>query len=300
MKEVRWHGRGGQGAKSMSQVLAEAWLQEGRYVQAFPEYGPERSGAPVAAYTRMSERPIRIHHAVRSPDAVVVLDPTLLGEVPVAAGLKPEGFLLVNSQESLEQWHTQEGLAGRLLRVPAENLAREAGARFANVVMLGALARELGGPRLEMLSQAFSTSFAKLAPKHQEANLRALEAGYRFEPQETRREPAKARPPDVVRSLADLPGGAVLAEDAYHPSTGGWRAGIKPVVDLEACVSCLLCWVYCPDAAIHTDGKNLLGFDYDHCKGCELCVKACPTGAITMLPEHLPLPSSGLLRGLHG
>jgi len=81
------------------------------------------------------------------------------------------------------------------------------------------------------------------------------------------------------------PGGVVLRDEAVQPATGGWRTGLMPVADHSACVDCLLCWLYCPDAAITLDGTAFAGFDLDHCKGCELCAAVCPTGAITMEAE---------------
>jgi len=81
------------------------------------------------------------------------------------------------------------------------------------------------------------------------------------------------------------PGGVVAAGDAEQPSTGGWRTGLRPEVELSACVNCLLCWLYCPDSAVLLDGTAFAGFDYEHCKGCEICAFACPTGAIAMVAE---------------
>jgi 2-oxoacid:acceptor oxidoreductase delta subunit (pyruvate/2-ketoisovalerate family) len=93
-----------------------------------------------------------------------------------------------------------------------------------------------------------------------------------------------------LRTWEQLPvGGAVLVDHAVHPRTGSWRTGVKPRVELSACVNCLLCWLYCPDSAIALDGEAFAGFDYDHCKGCEICAAVCPTGAITMVPEEASL-----------
>ncbi len=97
--EYRWHGRGGQGAWTASELLARTALFEGKYIQSFPEFGPERMGAPVTAFTRISTEPIRIHSAVYEPDVVVVLDPTLLKTVPVASGLDENGIIIVNSAD---------------------------------------------------------------------------------------------------------------------------------------------------------------------------------------------------------
>jgi 2-oxoacid:acceptor oxidoreductase delta subunit (pyruvate/2-ketoisovalerate family) len=80
-------------------------------------------------------------------------------------------------------------------------------------------------------------------------------------------------------------GGVVVRDEAEQPSTGSWRTGLKPVAQLDRCVNCLLCWLYCPDAAVTLDGTTFTGFDLDHCKGCELCAAVCPTGAIRMVPD---------------
>ncbi|MDH5663207.1 MAG: 2-oxoacid:acceptor oxidoreductase family protein, partial [Candidatus Bathyarchaeota archaeon] len=98
--EVRWHGRGGQGAWTASELLARAAINEGKYIQSFPEFGPERMGAPVRAFTRISDEPIQTHCAVYNPDVVAVLDPSLLKAVPVTEGLNDEGILIVNSKEN--------------------------------------------------------------------------------------------------------------------------------------------------------------------------------------------------------
>src|SRR4051794_20891213 len=149
VKEIRWHARAGQGAKTASQLYATAQLHAGKSVQAFPEYGPERRGAPIRAFTRASSRPIRRHDAVRNPDVVVVLEPTLLREANVAEGLRSGGLVLVNADEA-----PLELSSGTVKCVPATRLAAENGCGFANVVMLGAVAAALGEPPLETLANA--------------------------------------------------------------------------------------------------------------------------------------------------
>jgi pyruvate ferredoxin oxidoreductase gamma subunit len=149
LTEIRWHARAGQGAKTAAQVLALALMRSGQNVQAFPEYGPERRGAPLKAFTRTSSRPIRRHDSVTSPDLVVVLEPTLVRESDVTNGLREGGKLLVNAE------HTPPELAGVAVTcIPATRLAAERGSGFANIVMLGAVAAALGEPPLECLEDA--------------------------------------------------------------------------------------------------------------------------------------------------
>ncbi|HZO97964.1 MAG TPA: 2-oxoacid:acceptor oxidoreductase family protein [Gaiellaceae bacterium] len=141
LAEVRWHARAGQGAKTAAHALALALLERGKSVQAFPEYGPERRGAPLRAYTRLSDRPIRRHDGVTEPDLVVVLEPTLVREVDVAEGLREDGLVLVSGET------VPPGLERVAVRcVPA--------ARDANLVMLGAAAAALGEPPLEAVQDA--------------------------------------------------------------------------------------------------------------------------------------------------
>jgi pyruvate ferredoxin oxidoreductase gamma subunit len=149
LTEIRWHARAGKGAKTASQVLALALMRTGRSVQSFPEYGPERRGAPLRAYTRVSDRPIRRHDAVIEPDVVVVLEPSLVHEAGVTDGLDEDGLVLLNAEAVPEE------LADRNVRcVPATRLAAERGSGFVNVVMLGAVAAVLGEPPLAELQEA--------------------------------------------------------------------------------------------------------------------------------------------------
>ena len=149
MTEIRWHARAGQGAKTAAQILALALLRTGKGVQAFPEYGPERRGAPLRAFTRVADRPIRRHDSVTDPDVVVVLEPSLVHEAGVADGLAPDGYVLFNGEEPPAEL---DGVDVRC--VPAQRLATAIGSDFVNVVMLGAVAAELGEPPLAELQDA--------------------------------------------------------------------------------------------------------------------------------------------------
>ena len=145
--EIRWHGRGGQGAVTASEILAEAALAEGKYFQAFPDYGPERMGAPIRAYTRISSSPIRQHCQITEPDAVVVLDPTLIGVVDFTEGLKDGGVLVVNTADSPAELRKKLGFErGKVFTIDATRIALDTiGRNIPNTPMTGALIKALGG-----------------------------------------------------------------------------------------------------------------------------------------------------------
>jgi 2-oxoacid:acceptor oxidoreductase gamma subunit (pyruvate/2-ketoisovalerate family) len=173
LTEIRWHARAGQGAKTAAQILALASMREGRGVQAFPEYGPERRGAPLRAYTRISDGPVRRHDSITDPDVVVVLEPSLVHDGGVADGLKADGLVVVNADEAPPE------LAGVDVRpVPATRLAATLGSGFANLVVLGAVARALGEPTLDHLQAAAGEALGtKVAPADVS---RALREGYEW------------------------------------------------------------------------------------------------------------------------
>lgn len=146
MMEVRWHGRGGQGAKTAALLLADAAFDAGKYVQGFPEYGPERMGAPITAYTRISSDKITIHSNIYEPDYVVVVDETLIGVVDVMKGLKPAGAVIVNTEKKPDEIRRcLENYDGRLYTIDAQRISQEAlGRPFPNTPMLGAVVKVSG------------------------------------------------------------------------------------------------------------------------------------------------------------
>jgi pyruvate ferredoxin oxidoreductase gamma subunit len=162
MREIRWHARAGQGAKTAAQLYASAALRSGKEAQAFPEYGPERRGAPLRAYTRVDDVPIRRHDSITHPDLVVVLEPTLVRETDVADGLEPGGQLLMNAETAPPELDGVD-----VTCVPATRLAAAGGSGFANVVMLGAVAAALGVPPIEFVEDAAAEQLAKKAPPDQ-------------------------------------------------------------------------------------------------------------------------------------
>lgn len=159
--EFRWHGRGGQGAWTASELLARTALKEGKYIQSFPEFGPERMGAPVAAFTRISSKPIRIHCAVYEPDVVIVLDPTLLKSVAVASGLVDDGIIIVNSTESPENVRKQlNSDKGTLWVIPATEIALNIlGLPITNTALLGTVAKATNIVSLDTIEQTVKDRF---------------------------------------------------------------------------------------------------------------------------------------------
>lgn len=179
INEIRWHGRGGQGAKTVSKLLAQAMMDTGYYVQAFPEYGPERSGAPIKAYNRFSDRPIRLHCGVTEPNTVVVLDNTLLKEIDVLSGLKEDGLLIINTSKENEAIREQLQYSGQLLCIDGNGIAQYSGGGFANTVLVGTVASQIGNLPLENVLNAAKALFQKKLPaKKLEYNLEAIKAGF--------------------------------------------------------------------------------------------------------------------------
>ena len=180
MIEIRWHGRGGQGVVTVSKLLASSALTEGKYIQAFPEFGPERMGAPIRSFTRISDEPITVHSQVTNPDVVVVLDPTLIGEIDLTEGLKKDGVLIVNTTKSPQELK-KKLKAKRIYSLDATKIAQESiGRPIPNVPMLGALVKATGLLNLEPIIKDVRESFQKkFKDEVIEGNVKALERAYR-------------------------------------------------------------------------------------------------------------------------
>ena len=169
LREFRWHGRGGQGAWTASELLARAAIHEGKYIQSFPEFGPERMGAPVKAYTRISDEPIRLHCAVYNPSLSIVMDPTLLATVKVTEGLDENGILIINSPKDPKNMKEELKMKkGKLWTVSGTEIAlRILGRAITNTAMLGVVARATGIVKMESIEKAVRERFPEpLAEKN--------------------------------------------------------------------------------------------------------------------------------------
>lgn len=178
--EIRWHGRGGQGAKTASLLLADAAFNTGKYIQGFPEYGPERMGAPITAYNRISTSPIRLHSNIYEPDYVVVVDDTLLESVDVTAGLKETGAIVINTTKDVQSIKPLlKGYKGKIYTIDARKISEEAlGKYFPNTPMLAAIVKVSNIMTEEEFLNDMKTSFKhKFAKKPDviEGNMKALQ-----------------------------------------------------------------------------------------------------------------------------
>lgn len=301
MYRIRFHGRGGQGIKTASQILGSAFFGEGFEVQDAPRYGAERRGAPMAAYVRAAREHIDERGVIARPDLVVVADETLV-PVPVAAvlqGVSPQTVLLLNSAGPVEVWRQRLGFQGPVVLMPvrAQGGAEPA---HAGAVCAGAAARLLGVIARERLAEAVRVEVARYGgPAVLERNLaEALCAFDAMAPhaglvgEGTRIEARAYLAPDWI----DIPfDDARVAAPSIHAAlnselanTGVWRT-LRPVIDDEYCNRCTwICSTFCPDGAIKVGADRRPAIDYEHCKGCLVCVAVCPPHAIRALPEHAP------------
>ena len=178
--EIRWHGRGGQGAKTASLLLADAAFNTGKYIQGFPEYGPERMGAPITAYNRISDEPITVHSNIYNPDYVVVVDDTLLESVDVTSGLKENGAIVINTTKDAEYLNSVlKGYKGKVYTIDARKVSMETlGKYFPNTPMLAAIVKVskimTDEEFLNDMQGSFKHKFAK-KPEVIEGNMKALE-----------------------------------------------------------------------------------------------------------------------------
>lgn len=288
MFRIRFHGRGGQGVKTASQILSSALFLEGFVVQDAPRYGAERRGAPIFAYVRAGRAPIRERGVIAQPDLVVVMDETLvtLGSAGVLQGATPATVTLVHSDAPAAAWKSRTGMPGTACVLP---VAPMPGARCA-----GAAARLLGVVSRESLDRALQAELSELGADLLEHNRKEALAAYdAFASMAGRVREGEAAvassPPDWIG--VPLEPAAVAAPDVRAQATsnasqtGLWRL-LRPVIDHDLCRRCSwICGTYCPDSAIHVDPLGGPVIDYDHCKGCMVCVSVCPPHAIHAVPE---------------
>ena len=180
MVEIRWHARGGQGAKTAATLVAAVALEEGKFSQGFPDYGPEREGAPIRGYTRISDTPVQVHSAIYEPDIVVVLDSSLLDSVDVAEGLKPGGSILVNSADSPGGIRRKLGLKdAKVYTVDATQISiDEIGRAIPNTPMMGALMKIMPVLKIDTILHDVEKKFKSKGEKIVQGNFRAIRRAF--------------------------------------------------------------------------------------------------------------------------
>jgi pyruvate ferredoxin oxidoreductase gamma subunit len=290
MRAVRFHGRGGQGAKTASRILGTAAFLEGFVAQDSPIYGAERRGAPVAAFTRIAKEPIRERGIITRPDLVVVADASLVGDpaARVLEGIDERTAVFVNSPLSAEQFRAETSLPGRLTTLDlTEIVVQHFGKRGAISALLGAVAGRLVGLRQGSIHEAIARELAELglatsdiernqAVAHQSYETVqpvAIETGVPQPIVPAQLQAPMYEPPTRGTARISAAANSVLRE------TGGWRT-FRPVLVPDKCNGCWLCFVYCPDGVISMTKDDKPVIDYDHCKGCQICVHECPTDAL--------------------
>lgn len=286
--EIRWHGRGGQGAVTSAELVALAAINEGKFAQAFPSFGPERRGAPVLAYNRISNvSPIRVRAAVTHPDIVVVLDPGLLYIADVTSGLEQDGTLVINSPQTLVDIKAELSGPWRLAVVNATAIAREMlGVPIVNTTMLGALVKVTEIIRLESLAEPMKERFGARAKNNIDACYRAYEEALVAELSVAGQEARRVFQTEKLLSWQELLPGCVVTEagSAKRYRTGDWRSQ-NPVWDHEKCIKCGICSLFCPEGCIEQNEKGYFEANLYYCKGCGICARECWTQAITMVEE---------------
>lgn len=265
MMEIRFHGRGGQGAVTGVRVLATALYLEGKYTQGIPMYGTERRGAPVVSFLRVGDKRINERDLVHNPDMVVVLDPLLGRSVPVTDGLKAGGLVLINHPRSGKE----TGLGGnfKVATVDATNIAMETiGRPITNTAILGAFAKVTGMVTLESLEEAIKDQWpGRIA----EMNINAIKMAY-----------DQANEPVDVSDVTPV---EVVKSGPVERDVSSWRL-FRPELDKEKCIGCRRCYVLCPEVAISMKDDKA-DINYKHCKGCGICAEECPVNAIDWIQE---------------
>jgi len=290
MRAVRFHGRGGQGAKTASRILGTAAFIEGFVAQDSPIYGAERRGAPVAAFTRIAKEPIRERGLIARPDLVVIADASLIHDpaARVLDGIDERTAVFVNSSLTAEQFQPQTSLPGRVTTMDLTDIAlQQFGKRGTISALLGAVAGRLVGLRQGSIREAIARELADLGlaasviERNQEVALQCYETVQMVVLDSGSRAPVAPVQFRVPTYESPTRGTARIsaAANSILRETGGWRT-FRPVLVPDKCNGCWLCFAYCPDGVISMTKDDRPVIDYAHCKGCQICVHECPTEAL--------------------
>ncbi len=296
VRHLRFHGRGGEGVKLASRIVSRAAFCAGFAVQDSPLYGAERRGAPVVAFTRVSDRPILERGYIDTPDAVVVMDAALLahGDAAVLQGLDAHSLVLVNSTHTADALRAQHQIAGQVLTLDVSSIALELlGRHLLSAPIAGFAVKATGLAPWDQLAAAVRVELGEigletdLIDRNLEATRRAFDAAPAVGL--AKRGRVDVAFPDVPFTLPHLPARFAtpsigVAATSTLRTTEGWRV-FRPEIELARCTRCFICFALCPEGAIQLDAQNYPVVDYAHCKGCLVCVTECPPKAITEMRE---------------
>jgi len=297
IRHLRLHGRGGEGVKLAARVVSRAAFLAGRTVQDSPLYGAERRGAPVVAFVRLGDGQIHERGYIVTPDAVVLLDASLLAhpEAAVIDGLDAASVLLANSAHSADELRRHYDIPARVVTLDISSIALDLlGHHLLSAPMAGFVIKALGIAPWERLAEAIRIELQAigLARELVEQNLRATRRAFDESPtaEWSERAPAATAAGTALFVVPRLPARVsapsmtVEATSALR-HTEGWRV-YRPDIELARCTRCFLCFALCPEGAIRLDEENYPVVDYEHCKGCLVCVSECPPKAIHEIREE--------------
>jgi len=288
---VRFHGRGGQGAKVASRVLGTSAFLEGYYAQDFPLYGAERRGAPIAAFTRISKEPVLERGVIAEPNIVIVMDETLLDD-PLSsplAGVREGCVVFINTTHSREEVKAKYKIAAQVITLDITKISLDILGRPVLSALAGGVAARLSGLKEDSLRNGVEKETSEIVTDREviEKNIEA--AIHCYNAIEPHSHPAplpegEGRKTTVITVPFEP---AMISSPAINTTgstpmrkTGNWRL-FRPVWDYEKCTKCMTCVARCPDGCIAVNEDGFPYTDYENCKGCMICAEECPVKAIS-------------------
>jgi pyruvate ferredoxin oxidoreductase gamma subunit len=288
---VRFHGRGGQGAKVASRVLGTAAFIEGNYAQDFPLYGAERRGAPIAAFTRISREPVLERGIIAEPDIVIVMDETLLDDKMASplAGVKDGAVVFINTTHSATEAEGRYKITAKVITLDLTKIGIERLGKAVLSTLAGGVAAKLAGLNEKSLRKAVEEETSEIVSDREIVEKNIAAAVYCFNAVEPVGAGFKSAPTifegspviNIPFEPADISAPSVnSAANTPMRKTGNMRI-FRPVWDYEKCTKCMTCVARCPDGCIAVNENGFPYTDYDNCKGCMICAEECPADAIT-------------------
>ena len=298
MLRVRFHGRGGQGAKVASRVLGTAAFIEGYYAQDFPLYGAERRGAPIASFTRISREPVLERGIIAEPDIVIVMDETLLDDKMAnpLAGVRDGAVVFINTTHSVSEAKARYKISAIVITLDLTKIGLEKLGKAVLSTLAGGVAAKLAGINEDSLRKAVEKETSEIVSNRNiiEKNIEAAVYCYNAIEPHPHPAPLPSRGTEVPEGEgkkitvitvpfepADISAPSVnSAANTPMRKTGNMRI-FRPVWDYEKCTKCMTCVARCPDGCIAVNENGFPYTDYDNCKGCMICAEECPADAIT-------------------